>query len=204
MTNDQLAALDRAATQGVWEIELDPYDKPFPGICPQGSPFDMACFTMGEDGDENLANAQLTVALVNAYRANQLVLIGTDAVEKVKAAAAAGRFLQEILDRTPNGEWIEVQYHPDGDWSVSHSPAVVKDAAYSAGLAEGVKLGIKAATKWAKNDAKLCDCSAYSEGECACGAWCDWKTVPMHRVIEAMEALSPAAIIAARTNPAPT
>ena len=83
---EKLAALSDAATQGVWEIELDQYDKPFPGICPQGSPFDMASFTMGEDADENLANAQLTVALVNAYRANQLVLIGPDAVEVVARA----------------------------------------------------------------------------------------------------------------------
>ena len=73
-----------------------------------------------------------------------------------------------------------------------------RTAAHAAGLAEGVALGIEAAAKWAKDDAKTCDCSAYSESECACGAWCQWKTVPMHRVIEALSALSPAAIIAAQ------
>lgn len=34
------------------------------------------------------------------------------------------------------------------------------------------------------DDAGQCDCSAREEGECACGAWCDWKMVPMYRVIE--------------------
>ena len=71
--SDTLAALSEAATRGEWVIELDPYDAPFPGICPAGSPFEMASFTMGEDADENQANADFVVALVSAYRTGQLV-----------------------------------------------------------------------------------------------------------------------------------
>jgi hypothetical protein len=63
-------------------------------------------------------------------------------------------------------------------------------------LAEGVAMGIDAAVQWAKDDAKICDCSAHSEGECACGAWCEWKTVPMVRVAQNLAELDPAAIIA--------
>ena len=33
-------------------------------------------------------------------------------------------------------------------------------------------------------DAKLCDCSAHSEGECACGAWCESKTITSARAAE--------------------
>jgi len=33
-------------------------------------------------------------------------------------------------------------------------------------------------------DAKLCDCSARSEGECACGAWCESKTITSARAAE--------------------
>lgn len=33
-------------------------------------------------------------------------------------------------------------------------------------------------------DAKLCDCSARSEGECACGAWCEWKSITSARAAE--------------------
>lgn len=33
-------------------------------------------------------------------------------------------------------------------------------------------------------DAQLCDCFARSEGECGCGAWSDYKTVPMERAVE--------------------
>lgn len=59
--------------------------------------------------------------------------------------------------------------------------------------AENVCAAIKmreACVKWAKADAKVCDCSAHSESECACGAWCEWKTVPMHRVIEGLSAIT--------------
>jgi len=31
-------------------------------------------------------------------------------------------FLNEIMERTPNGEQIRVQYHPNGDWSVAKYP----------------------------------------------------------------------------------
>lgn len=31
-------------------------------------------------------------------------------------------FLNMIMERTPNGEWIRVQYHPNGDWSVAKYP----------------------------------------------------------------------------------
>jgi hypothetical protein len=67
-------------------------------------------------------------------------------------------------------------------------------------LIEGVKLGIAAAAKWAEDDAKLCDCEAHSESECACGAWCEWKTVPMHHVVQAIRALNPTAILAEHTR----
>ena len=31
-------------------------------------------------------------------------------------------FLDAIMEKTPNGEWIRVQYHPNGDWSVAKYP----------------------------------------------------------------------------------
>ena len=34
----------------------------------------------------------------------------------------AADFLALIQERTPNGEWISVKYHPNGDWSVGHAP----------------------------------------------------------------------------------
>lgn len=49
--------------------------------------------------------------------------------------------------------------------------------------------GVDAAAKALEADAQLCDCHAHSEDECACGAWCEWKTVPMHRAVEIVRAL---------------
>jgi hypothetical protein len=39
-------------------------------------------------------------------------------------------------------------------------------------------LGERAAiVAWLRDDAATCDCFARSEGECACGAWSDYKRV---------------------------
>jgi len=59
---------------------------------------------------------------------------------------------------------------------------------------EGYRDGIEAAAKAMEADAMLCDCNARSEGECACGAWDDWKTVPVQRMVELVRALDPAKI----------
>lgn len=105
MTNDQLAALDRAATQGVWKSifydagDRDYYDHngPTPGIfCDEAD-----CGIVHWDGFKQKywssanghqaqieANAALIVALVNAYRTGKLVLIDDGAVEDVARALA--------------------------------------------------------------------------------------------------------------------
>ena len=54
------------------------------------------------------------------------------------------------------------------------------DAAYERGRREERADIIKRVT----DDAGRCDCFAYEDSECACGAWDDYKTVPMYRVIE--------------------
>lgn len=41
---------------------------------------------------------------------------------------------------------------------------------------------------WLRKENGLCDCFARSEGECACGAWDDYKTVPLERIWAAIEA----------------
>jgi hypothetical protein len=47
----------------------------------------------------------------------------------------------------------------------------------------------EAAAKALEEDSKLCDCFARSEGECACGAWSDYKTVPVARTVDIVRAL---------------
>lgn len=69
-----------------------------------------------------------------------------------------------------------------------------------AAMIEGAKIALEAAVKWAEDDAQLCDCHAHSEDECCCGAWCEWKTVPMHRVVESIRDLDPEQIIKEATD----
>jgi hypothetical protein len=49
--------------------------------------------------------------------------------------------------------------------------------------------GIEAAAKALEADAKQCDCFARNEGECGCGAWCEWKSITSQRAIEIVRAL---------------
>jgi len=48
---------------------------------------------------------------------------------------------------------------------------------------------IEECAKALKADAKLCDCSAYEAGECACGAWCEWKSITSARAVEIVREL---------------
>lgn len=53
----------------------------------------------------------------------------------------------------------------------------------------GYDAGIEAAAKALEVDAKKCDCFARNEGECGCGAWCEWKSITSARAIELVRAL---------------
>ena len=49
--------------------------------------------------------------------------------------------------------------------------------------------GIEASAKALEADAIKCDCAALEEGECACGAWNDYKTITSARAVEIVRAL---------------
>lgn len=49
--------------------------------------------------------------------------------------------------------------------------------------------GIEAAAKALEADARLCDCAALEERECACGAWDDYKSITSARAVEIVLAL---------------
>lgn len=53
-------------------------------------------------------------------------------------------FVATIHDRTPNGEWIEVQHHSNGDWSVA-SDVAKRDAASIRKIAIEVAAGFVSA-----------------------------------------------------------
>jgi hypothetical protein len=49
--------------------------------------------------------------------------------------------------------------------------------------------GIEAAANALEADAKRCDCFARNEGECGCGAWCEWKSITSARAVEIVRKL---------------
>ena len=58
-------------------------------------------------------------------------------------------------------------------------------AEWQAGYEDGVQ-----ACVWAlEADAKLCDCAALEDRECACGAWDDCKSITSDRAVEIVRAL---------------
>ena len=48
---------------------------------------------------------------------------------------------------------------------------------------------IEECAKALEADAKKCDCFARNEGECGCGAWCEWKSITSTRAVEIVRAL---------------
>lgn len=53
----------------------------------------------------------------------------------------------------------------------------------------GYEAGVEAAAKALEADAMKCDCFAFEENECACGAWCDYKSITSARAVEIVRAL---------------
>jgi hypothetical protein len=54
---------------------------------------------------------------------------------------------------------------------------------------KGFNSGVEEAAKALETDAKQCDCFARNEGECGCGAWCEWKSITSARAVEIVRAL---------------
>jgi hypothetical protein len=54
----------------------------------------------------------------------------------------------------------------------------------------GYDAGIKAAINALEADAKLCDCFAFEDDECACGAWWDYKSITSARAVEIVRDLT--------------
>lgn len=53
----------------------------------------------------------------------------------------------------------------------------------------GYEAGVEAAIKALEADARLCDCAALEENECACGAWDDYKSITSARAVEIVREL---------------
>ncbi len=100
MTNDELAALDRAATQGV-PVTGNDWLRQF-------------------SEDQQLADVLLAL-----YRANQLVMIGPDAVEALKYA-----------DGVLEADMFDAMEHGDADWEgqARHSLDAIRVALAALGV----------------------------------------------------------------------
>jgi hypothetical protein len=54
----------------------------------------------------------------------------------------------------------------------------------------GYDAGVEAAANVLEADARLCDCFAHEENECACGSWADYKTITSARAVEIVRNLT--------------
>lgn len=54
---------------------------------------------------------------------------------------------------------------------------------------KGYEAGVEAAVNALEADARLCDCAALEERECACGSWDDYKSITSARAVEIVRAL---------------
>lgn len=89
---------------------------------------------------------------------------------------AAGEYLEAIIPTWPN---LGARVSENGT-ALARAFAAHRQAAYAAGLERAAVI--------LEEDAKLCDCFARAEGECACGAWDDYKTAPIERMVDLIRA----------------
>ncbi len=75
-------------------------------------------------------------------------------------------------------------------WFIANADHFAQLEAENERLRGGWNAGVEAAAKTLEDDAQLCDCSAHSEGECACGAWCEWKSITSARAVEIVRNLT--------------
>ena len=54
----------------------------------------------------------------------------------------------------------------------------------------GYDAGVEAALNALEADATKCDCFAFEEDECGCGAWWDYKTIKSERAVEIVRELN--------------
>ena len=87
--------------------------------------------------------------------------------------------LQADIDAMESILWV--------DTIIDDKEAIAK--AFARHRQRGYEAGVKAAAKALLADAKLCDCAALEERECACGAWDDYKSITSARAVEIVRAL---------------
>lgn len=87
--------------------------------------------------------------------------------------------LQADIDAMQSILWV--------DTIIDDKEAIAK--AFARHRQRGYEAGVKAAAKALLADAKLCDCAALEERECACGAWDDYKSITSARAVEIVRAL---------------
>lgn len=88
-----------------WDANSDPISRIY-AIAADADPFETVTVQAGD-----------LRALVAEHRSSESTRHPPAPAESVAA------FLDAIKARSPNGERVEVQYHPDGDWSVFNPPA---------------------------------------------------------------------------------
>ena len=68
-------------------------------------------------------------------------------------------------------------------------PVSEADAQAEKAVEEYTNAVVEQCAKALEEDAKQCDCFARNEGECGCGAWCEWKSITSARAVEIVRAL---------------
>ncbi len=163
MTNEHLAALSDAATPGEWGTDCADHDQPYLDIKIKSGHRNIATVWIDDApvpdyNQMQKANAALIVALVNAYRANQIAVIGPDAVATVvRELDRAIEYIMGIEIKAMAGDNLAVllcsQFDRDDDselddngWSQSATDAYDEIKREIAGLFVPVRAAIAAIT----------------------------------------------------------
>lgn len=90
-----------------------------------------------------------------------------------------GDALQADIDAMESILWV--------DTIIDDQEAIAK--AFARHRQRGYDAGIEAAAKALEADARICDCAALEDRDCACGAWDDYKSITSTRAVEIVREL---------------
>lgn len=90
-----------------------------------------------------------------------------------------GDALQADIDAMKSILWV--------DTIIDDQEAIAK--AFARHRQRGYEAGVEAAAKALEADARLCDCAALEDRDCACGAWDDYKSITSARAVEIVREL---------------
>ena len=121
---------------------------------------------------------------------NSQKLALSESFERVVKVAEERAAFNEQMTKDPAAEW-QAGYEAGVEACAARQTPDIDRAALLEIFRDITReAAIEECAKALEDDAIKCDCFAFEENECGCGAWCDYKSITSARAVEIVRALA--------------